>query len=95
VNKPKRRKKSQAQSWPYIVFSDRENAWRVDARTKDGGSRRFFETKAEAEGFAQKCRIAKGNAGTSSFGNAELSKFGWTVHRAIDFEVDPGIRARD
>jgi integrase len=74
--------------WPFIRFSERENAWRVDARTKHGGSRRFFPTKIAAEAFAQQCRIARENEGTSAFGNAELTEFGKTVQDAISFYLE-------
>lgn len=57
----------------------------VDARTKDGGSRRFFATKIDAQTFAQQCRVTRENSGVSAFGNAELDRFGKTVHDAITF----------
>lgn len=84
MGNPKRQNKSSAQQWPYIRFSEAENSWKVDARTKDGGSRRFFPTRVEAESFAQQCRVQKTNNGTSAFGNAELAKYGKTVQHAID-----------
>src|SRR5207248_1340123 len=76
-----------AQEWPYIQFSKAENAWKVDARTKNGGSRKFFPTLGEAEAFAQQCRTQRENSGTTSFGNAELAEFGKTVQNAIEFYV--------
>ena len=87
MSSPKRQNKTARPQWPYVRFSKSENAWKVDARTKDGGSRRFFPTKTEAETFAQQCRIQKANNGTSAFGNVELAKYGWTVLRAIDFAL--------
>ena len=87
MSKPRRPTKSKAQEWPYIRFSETESAWKVDARTKDGGSRKFFHTRAEAESFALQCRTQKENSGTSSFGTAELAEFGKTVQNAIDFYV--------
>jgi integrase len=57
----------------------------VDARTKEGGSRRFFTTKTEAQTFAQQCRIHRDEHGTAAFGNAELAQYGKTVRDAIDF----------
>ena len=84
----KRRTQSKKQTWPYIRFSERENSWMVDARTKDGGSRKFFGTKVEAQTYAQQCRIQKNNSGTASFANQELARYGWSVHRAIDFALD-------
>jgi integrase len=86
MSKVQRARKAK-QEWPYIRFSQRENAWKVDARTKDGGSRKFFATKTEAETFAQQCRIQRKNSGTTSFGNNELAEYGWSVHKAIDFAL--------
>jgi integrase len=83
-NRSKKNTKTR-QEWPYIRWAETEKQWKVDARTKDGGSRRFFDTKAEAETFAQQCRVQKENSGTSAFGNAELAKYGTTVQHAIDF----------
>jgi integrase len=80
----KQQRKRRDQSWPFIRFSARDNSWKVDARTKDGGSRRFFATRGEAETFAQQCRVKKENMGTSAFGNAELAKYGKTVQHAIE-----------
>ncbi len=60
----------------------------VDARTKDGGSRKFFGTKIEAQTYAQQCRIQKNNSGGASFANRELARYGWSIHRAIDFALD-------
>lgn len=77
--------KSNTQDWPFIRFAKSEQKWMVDARTKDGGSRRFFATKIEAQTFAQQCRVARENSGVSAFGNAELDRFGKTVHDAITF----------
>ena len=57
----------------------------VDSRTKDGGSRRFFATKTIAQSFAQECRIARHNSGTSIFGNVELARYGKTISDAIAF----------
>jgi len=43
MSNPRRRLKRETLEWPYITFSPRENAWKVDARTKQGGSRKFFK----------------------------------------------------
>lgn len=59
----------------------------VDSRTKNGGSRKFFPTKIEAQTYAQQCRAQKANAGTASFGNRDLARYGWSIQRAIDFAV--------
>ena len=57
----------------------------VDARTKDGGSRRFFPSRQLEEAFAVQCRAQREISGSSAFANAELASFGWTIQRAIDF----------
>lgn len=85
MSNPRRSDKTSSQEWPYICFSERENKWKVDSRTKEGGSRRFFTTKIEAQTFAQQCRIHRGEHGTAAFGNAELAQHGKTVRDAIDF----------
>ncbi len=74
--------------WPYVTFSEPENAWKVDARTKQGGSRKFFKTKTEAETFAAQCRTTRGNQGVSAFGNVELGKYGKTVQWAVEFALE-------
>lgn len=82
------RKRNRHQEWPYVRYAEKEKLWLVDGRTKDGGSRRFFPTVSEAEVYAQQCRVARGNSGTSIFGNAELARYGKTVQHAIDFYLD-------
>src|SRR5262245_23259332 len=94
MSKPKRRTKLERQIWPYIRFSERENSWMVDARTKDGGSRNFFGTKGEAQTYAQQCRTQKANSGADSFANRELARYGWSIHRAIDFALNH-LRAQE
>ena len=86
MNSHGHRTKSESQ-WPFIRFAEREKKWKVDARTKTGGSRRFFVTKAEAETFAMQCRIQRGNEGTAAFGNADLEHYGKTIQDAVQFYV--------
>jgi integrase len=92
MSTPKREAKEQKNDWPFITYHpDRKRPWLVDSRTKGGGkegSRKFFETKREAETFAAQCRIKRGNEGTGAFGNADLAKYGKTVQQAIDFYLD-------
>lgn len=88
MSNPRRQKKKENLEWPYVTFSEPENAWKVDARTKQGGSRKFFKTKIEAETFATQCRTTRGNEGTSAFGNVELAKYGKSVQQAIDFYLE-------
>ena len=62
----------------------------MDARVKGGGkegSRKFFETKRDAETYAAQCRIKKKNQGTSAFDDAELAEFGWTIDQAKRFAL--------
>ena len=60
----------------------------VDARMKDGGVRRFFAKKAEAEGWASSQRIKRSNEGNRAFNDRELSAYGLTVADAIKFTLD-------
>ena len=80
-------RREKKQSWPYIRWAEAEKMWKVDARTKDGGSRRFFPHKTDAETFAAQCRAEKESNGTKSFGSADLAKYGKTVQHAIDFYI--------
>jgi integrase len=92
VNTPKIAAKEQKTEWPFITYHpERKHSWRVDSRTKGGGkegSRKFFETKREAETFAAQCRIKRTNQGTAAFGNAELARFGKSVQWAIEFALE-------
>ncbi|RYD84710.1 MAG: hypothetical protein EOP84_04740, partial [Verrucomicrobiaceae bacterium] len=84
---PKRRQK---QRWPFIkkrVYPSGAVAWMVDARTKNGGERKAFETLTEAETYAEQCRVRRQNAGDGAFGNEDLAQFGKTVQDAINFYV--------
>jgi len=88
----KRAAKEEKGEWPFITYHpDRKRPWLVDSRTKGGGkegSRKFFETKREAETFAAQCRTERNNQGTSIFGNADLAKYGWTIQRAVEFALE-------
>lgn len=94
MSNPRRRKKAsrkdgeeEPQKWPFVRFSERDNAWKVDARTKHGGQRRFFTTKAAAEGFAAQCRVKKANDGTAAFDDRELAAFGWKIADAVRYAL--------
>lgn len=80
--------KEKKQKWPYVRWSERENAWLVDARTKDGGTRKFFEERACADAYARECRRQREEEGTGVFHNAELRKHGWGVQDAIKFALE-------
>ena len=89
-NEAKRTKKKAVQRWPYIKrrpYPSGLISWIVDARTKSGGERKTFATFAEAETYADGCRIRRSNEGLGAFGNEELARFGKTVQEAINFTL--------
>ena len=51
-SKGQRQRADETDTWPFIRWIESRQRWQVDARTKNGGQRRFFETKDEAEGWA-------------------------------------------
>jgi integrase len=81
-------KKSSA--WPKMkpVIKNGKPMILVDARIGGAGERKFFPTKAEAEGWAQVCRVRRKNEGKTSMADERLSAYGWTVARAIQFALD-------
>lgn len=87
MNTSPAKSKDKNQEWPYITWAEAEGKWKVDARTKDGGSRRFFESKVDARTFAQQCRAQRDSNGTSAFGNVELASFGKSMQQAVEFYV--------
>lgn len=60
----------------------------VDARIGGKGERRFFETKKEAEGWAQLQRVKRQNQGGQAFDDRELSVYGLSVADAIRFTLE-------
>ena len=60
----------------------------VDARVKGEGERRFFEVKAQAEGWAGRQRIKRQNQGSSAFDDRELASHGWSISDAIRFALE-------
>lgn len=61
--------RARRQAWPFVrkrVYASGAIAWSVDARTKNGGERKAFATKVEAESFAQAQRIKRQNEGIQS-----------------------------
>jgi len=77
-------------TWPTIRKTTKNSkpAFLVDARIDGTGERRFFQTKAEAEGFAHQCRIRRRNEGQSALVDDELASYGWTIKKAVDFALD-------
>ena len=58
------------QNWPFIkkrTYPTGRTVWQVDARTKNGGERRAFETSGEAETFATQQKTKRANEGNSAF----------------------------
>jgi integrase len=82
----KAKKKSKDQ-WPYVRWAEKENAWKVDTRTKTAGGRSFFKTREEADSWAAKQRQKRAAEGTLAFDDAELRKFGWTTRKAVEFAL--------
>jgi len=76
-------------NWPIIRKTKNHGkaAFLVDSRIQGKGERRFFDTKAEAEGFAALCRIRRKNEGTGASVDSRLAAHGWTVHQAIEFAL--------
>ncbi len=77
-------------SWPKITKTKNhgKDVYLVDSRIAGKGERKFFATKAQADGFAQSCRVRRENEGGSAFNDRELALHGWTVARAIQFALD-------
>jgi integrase len=73
--------------WPVIRWQQPRKRWMVDSRTKDGGQRRFFATKVEAESWADLQRVRRHNEGCAAFDDAELREHGWSIADAIRFAV--------
>ena len=80
-------RRDETTAWPFIRWIESRNRWMVDARTKDGGRRRFFEKKAEAEGWRQTQLVKRDNQGSSAFDDRELRARGKSVQDAIRFYV--------
>ncbi len=80
--------------WPFIRWAEKEQAWKVDARTKDGGRRRFFMNKDEATGWAEQQRVRRQNEGNRAFDDRDLAVYGLTVADAIKFTLDHYRRQR-
>ena len=74
-------------AWPFIRWLESRQRWQVDARTKDGGERRFFMTKSQATGWAATQIIKRSNEGSSAFDDKELRTFGWSTPDAIRFAL--------
>jgi len=76
-------------TWPKIKKTQNHgiDCYMVDARIAGKGERKFFPTKATAEGFAQTCRNRRLNEGSGGFDDKRLRAFGWSVTDAINFAL--------
>lgn len=83
----KKGEKKQKQQWPFVRWSETGKKWLVDARTREGGSRKFFATRELADGYARECRQRRREDGVKIFGSIDLAEFGWTVQDAIRFAL--------
>lgn len=77
-------------NWPRIskITLRGKPSFMVDARFEGKGSRNFFNTRTEAEGFAQQARIRRENEGGTVFDDRGLARHGWTVAMAIRHTLD-------
>ena len=87
------KKKRKGDKWPFVRWAEKEQAWKVDARTKDGGQRKFFETKDEAVGWAEKQRIKRKNEGDAAFGLSAESRIDATA--AMELLASYGVSLRE
>ena len=63
-------RKNEQQQWPFVkkrTYPTGLTAWLVDTRTKDGGERKSFATKTDAETYALQQRIKRSNEGAMAF----------------------------
>lgn len=81
-------------AWPYIRWIEKLQRWKVDARTKHGGKRRFFMTKAMAQEWAQLQRARRQIQGDGEIDDKELALYGLTVSDAIKFTLEHYRRHR-
>jgi integrase len=84
----KKEKQNETSQWPFIRWIEHRQRWMVDSRTASGGERKFYTTKDEAEGAAIIARTKRQNEGASAFDHEELSRYGWTIQRAIKFALE-------
>ena len=82
--------------WPVVRWAEKEQSWRVDSRTKDGGGVKFFpireSSKAQAlmhaKTYAEGQRIKRKNEGDSAFGFTATARIDATA--ALD--IIAGVR---
>ena len=56
-----------AGEWPDVSWAEKEKRWKVDARVKGRGERKFFKTREEAEAWAETQRIKRRTYGDPAF----------------------------
>jgi integrase len=76
--------------WPQIraVLKNGRPMLVCDARIGGRGTRRFFDTKREAETWAAQQRVRRANHGDSAFDDRELAAYGWTIQDAARFALE-------
>gem|GEM_PF-1256717 len=83
-----KKQKDETGNWPFIRWIESRGRWMVDTRTATGGKRTFYKNKEEATGAAQAARVRRTNEGNAGFDDVRLSRYGWTVARAIEFTIE-------
>ena len=81
------KKKDETDAWPFMRWIESRQRWMVDARTKVGGQRRFFETKDEALGWRTKQDVKSERTKATPLSRHRAATYGWTVQQAIKFAV--------
>jgi integrase len=60
--------------WPILRWLESRKRWQVDARTKNGGQRKYFEKRKEAETWAIEQRAKRATIGDAAFGSVIIQK---------------------
>jgi integrase len=77
-------------AWPQVkqTIKNGKPMFLGDARIAGKGERKYFDTKAEAQTWAQIQRVRRHNQGGAAFDDSELAEFGLTVADAIRFTLE-------
>ena len=78
------KKKRKGEKWPFIRWAEKEQAWKVDARTKDGGQRQVFEPRTKPTGWAEQQRIKRKNEGDSAFELSAATRIDAASRNGVD-----------
>ena len=82
-----KKQKDETTNWPFIRWIESRGRWMVDTRTATGGKRTFYKNKEEAIGSAQAAKVRRTNEGNSGFDDRELTRYGWTIQKAIAYAL--------